>query len=408
MKVKPSGYVLLAILIFSALFVRSINFTSHLNFSKDQALFSLKALEIKNGEYLSYGPLISLAQSEEKAVYQGAGVYYLQFIFLNLGNFDPIKASFIFMIFSTLMGIPLFLGLRLLLNKKIAFLISSIYLLFPYYVDYSRFLWNPNFQLSLVPLLVLCLGLFEKYQRWWWFILTYIIAGFLFTLHFQFILVIIGIIVYHWVFKRVDIKLGLLGVVGLFIGAAQLIIFDINNNFSNLKNISFIFESTGNANLMAHYFLSLSLFILLLIAAIAKKYISEKIVITFLVVLLSVSIFIYSKKPSSGFGMVSNWSYIDEQKVNQIIKNQSLESFNITTPSYDSLSLVQKYLLRKDGFDADLDRYDNKKYLYLITSHPKLNDLNIYEINIFKPFKINRVWWINPTYKLYLIERLNY
>jgi len=143
------------IILLIALFilVRSLHFTDSLNFSTDPALFATKALEIyRNKEVLLIGPTFSINLNGRYA-FQGSVIYYYQLMFMLLGSWDPVKASYAFMIICALMTIPLYSGVKRLANERTAMLMAIIYALFPFYVNYTKFLWNPNFQLSLLPVL---------------------------------------------------------------------------------------------------------------------------------------------------------------------------------------------------------------------------------------------------------------
>src|SRR3990167_2234394 len=122
-------------LILVNILIRSVNYSEHLNFSFDQACTSTRALEIwRNKEMTLVGPGSSIVTGG-KQILQGSINYYFLLIFLLLGNFDPTISSYIFMLFSAFMLIPLYYGLKLLLNDKVAVLISIIYSLFPLYID---------------------------------------------------------------------------------------------------------------------------------------------------------------------------------------------------------------------------------------------------------------------------------
>src|SRR3989344_7706520 len=103
------------------IFIRSLHFSEFLNFSFDQAWSSTRILEIwKNKEITLVGPGSSIVVNG-KQILQGSINYYFNLIFLLLGNFDPIISSYLFMLFAGLMIIPLYLGVRYLFNKNVAF-----------------------------------------------------------------------------------------------------------------------------------------------------------------------------------------------------------------------------------------------------------------------------------------------
>src|SRR3989344_5057007 len=137
-------------LILVNILIRSVNYSEHLNFSFDQAWTSTRALEIwRNKEMTLVGPGSSIVTGG-KQILQGSINYYFLLVFLLLGNFEPLISSYLFMIFTALMIIPLFYGVKLLFNQKAAILIISLYSLLPLYIDFSSFFYDwCNFAVSL-------------------------------------------------------------------------------------------------------------------------------------------------------------------------------------------------------------------------------------------------------------------
>ena len=120
---KKSEIILLFLFLCLFIGIRTVNFTEYLNFSFDQAWSSTRVLEIwRNKEITLVGPGSSIVVNG-KQILQGSINYYFNLIFLLLGNFDPIISSYLFMLFAGLMIIPLYLGVRYLFNKNVAFFI---------------------------------------------------------------------------------------------------------------------------------------------------------------------------------------------------------------------------------------------------------------------------------------------
>ncbi len=201
-KLLKKELILLALLILVGVLIRSLHFQEYLNFSSDQATSSMKSLEIwKNKEITLVGIPITSYQYQGRQLFIGSTTYYFQLIFLLVGKFDPLISSYIFSIFSCLMMLPLFIGTKMLIDKRSGYILTILYALLPLYKNYTSFLWNPNFQFSLSPLLVLSMGLYQKYQSKKFIILTGLLMGLLLTFHYQFIVVVIGVIIYY-IYKR--------------------------------------------------------------------------------------------------------------------------------------------------------------------------------------------------------------
>lgn len=400
--------------VLGALLVRTLWFNHYLNFSTDQALFSDKALEIwRNKSIVLIGPSISFHYIG-RDFYQGSITYYFQLIFLLLGKFNPIVSSYLFTVFASFMIIPLYYGVKLLNNQKSALVISALYAFFPLYVDHTRFFWNPNFQLSLLPLLILTMGFYEKKKTPLLFFLIGLISGALLLFHYQFIVCIVGLLIYYFCFKKVVGKFSIVYLGGMFVGFSPLIIFEVRNQFYNtqtlflyITHLKEIVMNDGSSSISPHYFLSISLLLIIFLLFFISKKISLFHTLLFAGLLFMGSFFYYAKMPDRSFGMKNNWNYLDEERTHSFIVHEGLHNYNVANLGYDTMATVQKFLLNRDGSTEHFDDYYHNKYLFIIsdTSHYMKNPA--YEVNTFKPSKIIKIWKINTMYSLYLLQRIS-
>lgn len=407
---KHKDFLILILFILLFIGIRSIHFSSYLNFSSDQAMFSTKALEIyKNKRITLIGPPTSI-NIQGRVIFQGSVIYYFLLLFLKLGNFDPIVSSYIFMVFCSLMIIPLYYGMKKLTNKNITLITIIIYTLLPFYINYTRFLWNPNFQFSFIPIFIffLALALTNKKQQTLFLLILGILGGILTLFHFQFFLILVICFLYL-IIKRTSWKNLLIFSLGIILGFSPLILFELRNNFYNTRTILFFLKNKHTntiLNIQGHYFLSLSFIVIVLLLTSIKRKISPIIVSVLFFTLLFISLIIYIPKPSHGFGMVKNWNYLNEIKAHQIIKDQNLDNYNIINLIYDTKANVQKYLLKKDGINDDFTDYYTNQYLFVLNEDDNFQNDPAYEIRNFKPNKVEKRWPINSFYQLYLLKRL--
>lgn len=406
----------LTVLVLIAIVIRSLNYSESLNFSSDQGKFSIKALEILRGGNSGFsliGPSTSL-QLDGREIFQGGVIYYFQALFLFLGNLDPIKSSFIFVLFSCFMVIPLYFGVKFLTNKNKALLVSIIFCLFPVFVNYTKFLWNPNFQFSLLPLLFLFLGLYRESKKSIWLLVAGVWFGIIFQFHYQLFVGGLALLLYLRFYLKASFLQILFFIAGSLVGFAPILIFEMRNNFYNFNTLLFYLEnfkrfqgtnSASNPLANPHYLLSLIMIFLVIILSFPLK-ITQKIVIGIFGVLLIWDLLIFYPKPTQGFGMAANWSYPDEAKAFEIIKSQNLGKYNVTNLGYDTLAYVQKYLHKKDNLDTHLADYWEIYQLFVIA--PKSKDISedpAYEVRVIKPFNLVKQWEINPQYDLYLLQK---
>ncbi len=430
---KPLLKEILILLAFIAVFIliRSIHYVAYLNFSGDQASFSTKALEIwRTKKPVLIGPPISI-NLNGRQIFQGPAIYYFQLFFLLLGNFNPIVSSYLFMLFCALMIIPLYYGIKLLLNERWAIIFVAIYTLLPFYINFSRFLWNPTFQFSLLPVLILLMGLFKKNVNKWTFLGISFWLGLLLQFHYQFVLVIFGLFIYYLVLLKANLKYVGLFILGLLIGFSPLILFELRNHFYNTSTTLLLLrnwnklDKPGQGAYNAHYYLSLSFMLLLALSGLLKfllaKFISKKswllkngdriyiALLCLLIVILSAwAATKYSPTPRTAFWAASeDWNYLDDYKIYKFVKQTNIADYNIANLVYDTKAVVPKYLLKVDNVNINYEDYWHNKYLFVVEEKGKdyMTD-PAYEVKYFAPSKLLQTWHINDRYNMYLLERL--
>lgn len=416
MKIVKHNYLLdfslVVILCLLYILVRSINFIPHLNFSSEQASFALKARELFESRKIELiGPPISW-RFNGRYFFQGSITYYVMIPLLLLGNWDPVVSSYMMVLFGAVMLIPLYFGTKLLFNRKAALVLSFIFCFLPLYIDYSRFFWNPNLQFLFAPLVILWMGLFEKYKKVLFLFLVSFASGVLMLFHYQFFLVILGLIFYYLFYVKLALKNKLVFLSGFPVGFAPLIIFELRNQFYNLNtlclffiNFKEVFLGVGHQSFAFHYILSILLFIFLVLSKYISK-ISSKFLLFFGIFTGACVLIYYSIVPSHGFGMAKDWNYSVELKAHNIIKAQKVQNYNIVNLGYDTIATTQKYLLIKEGVKMNFDDYYHNDYLFLITNKQDYMKNPAYEINTFRPNMLLKTWKLNERYNLFLLKRL--
>lgn len=405
---------IILLLILTFIILRSLYFSENLNFSADQGLFSLKALELwQQKELTLVGPPTSFIY-EGRAIFQGSITYYMQLVFLLLGNWNPIAASYIFMLFCAVMVIPLYYGTKFLSNSKSALLITIIYTALPFYIEYTRFLWNPTFQLSITPLLILFLGLWKKTKHTRYLFLSGTTSGLLVLFHYQFVIALFALscVFLYKSIKNKDYEPISFFIIGVILGASPFWISELKTNFYNLSTAYYLFShrtelSQDRTSILApHYFLSLTLLCLVVITSFTKKIVSTKVVVITTLLLISLSFLNSIQKPSNGDGMIKNWNYTYEEKAYRIIRSQNLQNYNVVNLGYETIASVQKYLHAKDNQTFNFNNYSTNQYLFIITNKENYLDDPAYEISSFQNPKIINTWILNNSFNLILIERI--
>lgn len=334
-------------------------------------------------------------------------------LFLVPTHFDPLVASYLFMIFAALSIIPLYIGTKLLIDQRAAIFIVILYCLLPFYIDFTRFFWNPNFQFALTPYVIFFMGIYKKQKRPRWLFLTAFTSGALFLFHYQYTIITLGLFIYYALVQKTDRKNMVIFINGLVLGISPLLIFEIKNHFYNtqtailfLQNFDKVFGGK-KAGFSQHYLLSTSFFIWLLLLSWIQKKLKTGYLLSLFAVLFLLAVSIYGKIPSHAYGMTRDWNYLYEKKVSEIIKKENRDNYNIANLGYDNIAIVPKYLLITRGVKQNFDDYYHNQYLFVVSPRPNfMADPEMpYEVATFKPAKLLKTWKINQTYSLYLLER---
>ena len=413
-------FLLLFICIGLFIGIRSLHYVYQVNFSGDQAFCGIEALRIFKDKIITFiGPQIS-ANYEGRYIFQGPIIYYMYLFFLLLGKWDPVSSSYFFMIFCALMIVPLFFGTKKLINEKAAWIMVIIYSFFPYYINYTRFLWNSTFLLSLLPLLIFFMGVFKegKYKKMSLFFLISFWLGLLLQFHYQFVLIIAAIFVFYFLIKKIKPINILIFISGILLGFSPLIIFELRHQFYHIHTILLFIQNwskvdkPGNIT-MPHYYLAISFMLIILLLGVMSKKINK--IKYYLIIIFGLIILLYGfssniNKPVHAFwAPTSPWNYLDEKHIYEIIKSTQLKSdFNVANLAYyDTLSVVVKYFMKRDGYNINYDDYYNNKYLFVISEKDTYLSNPAYEVATFKPRVLLKQWNINARFNMVLLERLN-
>lgn len=431
---KVTVFLLLALFI-GFLFVRSVDYTEHLNFTSDQGEHATAVLKLYQEKNLTLiGSPITSVEYKGRHIFLGPAYYYMLLVFLLLANFDPIVSSYIFTIFAGLMIIPLYFGIKLLINKRAALIICLLYAFLPYYIDYSRFHWNPTYQFALLPILFLLMGLYKQYRSKWLFLGIFFWLGVLLQFHYQFFLVVLGIVAYYFIVQKENWKKIIWVVLGLVLGLSPLILFEVKNEFYNANTVLLYLQHLDDVVMVGgwqipHYYLSFSLvafvFIALLSPWVINKVLTrlniskkQKLLVQsdkvfyigagcLALVLFVWAALVHFPKPAQSFwSFAANWNYAGEVKAYEIIKKENLQHYNVANLSYyDTRAAVIKYLMKKDGVQIDFDDYNTNRYLFVVFKNGQDIDRSSYEVAIMHPSKEVKRWKLNDHYNLYLLER---
>lgn len=392
-------------LIGSFLFLRLYKIEKKVNFSMDQGLFLLRSWEIwQNKEITLIGPTASPVVNNRQ-FFQGPIIYYSIIGLMSLSGWDVVRSSYFLVGFNLLSLLLLYLTTKKIFNKKIALFTFVINVFLPFSINFSNFIWNPNILMTLTPVF-----LFLGFKSWEknkniWFIYWGTLGGICLQYHFQFGLIILATFIFLW-FRRLKIKKILSFVWGLFLGYFPLILFDLRNNFYNIKTFGQWLCSNSNESFsfQIHYFLSFVPLICIGIGWFLEK-IKNKIII--IMVFLVFIIYSFNLKLNE---KNSNWNYVVKKEiVANIIENGCPKNFNVaTTIKGDTRAYDLRYLLNINGCKSmGVEEYPSTEKLFLIAPVDRPPETEtVWEVSSLGKFKINRQEKLTENILFWELEKI--
>lgn len=367
-----------------------------MNFSMDQGTEMLRAWEIwKNKEITMLGPTAS-PEVNGRHFFNGSVVYYWLVGLGLLTRWEPVGIAWGLAIMSLISLGFWWLAVRSCWGEKTAWIMVLIWTLLPKAIDFGPLIWNPNMLLILTGPIA-----------FFWTKRNYVGLGIMLGLalqcHFQAGLIIILIGITMMLRKCGGIE-WLKIIVGGIVGYAPLLIFDIRNNFYNIKTLGeWLVTPKKDFGVQEFYFLE---FLPLLVALVAKFLTKNKSLIRLVIIgLLSWSIY------EVGFlkqakGMATDWRYIDLKKTGEIIKKEAGNNFNIVnTLSGDIRFYPLRYWLIKEGKAPMAEnKYENMGEVWVVKYNLQSTIINLqsepWELEVNKDKKVAGTWKINDKVEL--------
>jgi len=404
MKIK---ILIFLFLIGSFFFLRLYKIGERVNFSMDQGIFLSRSWEIyKNKEITLIGPTASPVV-HGRHFFQGPGIYYSLVFLMMLSNWNVVAASYFLVFFNFLSVAVLYLVGEKMFNKKVGLIATSIYIFLPITIHFSNFIWNPNILLTLVPFFIF-LGVksFEN-KKWWNYLIWGILGGICFQFHFQFFLILLFTLIFL-IFKKQNWKNIILYISGIILGYSPLLIFDLRNNFYNIKTILewLRYGNDGKFGFEDYYILSFVPFFCLGLAWVLNKLKNKIILILLMIFLIVYSGFYFVKINQKGaLGMAKDWSYpLEKQTVKEILKDGCPKNFEVASMiNGDTVAYPLRYLLEVEGCNPmGVDEYSKAEKLFIVTPNNRsLEKETVWEVVNIGKFNIDKKILLNDKISLY-------
>lgn len=421
--IKRNYFFLLLVVIF--LFIRFYHLEASLNFSGDQGMHFLDIWNIYHTKNITLvGPASSFTVFG-RSFYTGSAPYYLLLPLLVLTNWNPLSISYLLILFSLVVIVDLYKVIAGN-NKKTADYFLVLCTFSTILIDYSRFLWHPNF---LIPVGGLILGILmylskiadKNKTRLGSNVFRYLTLGFVLGLglqfHYSFLLAIVLAAVWLIYVKRLNVLRTLLLITGFISGFFPIILFELRHNFYNLRTLLlFLTVNTGTSAQLffippVYYFFPVILAVFWGIAVILTKLDKKNKTISFIFMTIFIVYSLIKELPTplGGFKMVEGWNYQGIKKAEQIMLQENKTDYNVVDIlTGDSRALAIRFLLTRDGKPPmGVVDYPRAKALFVYSkvSSDIILKGELWEVGSAMPLTLTKEWNLQNGIKLYLLEK---
>lgn len=402
------------------LFLRFFRLSELTNFTSDQGYLLLGAGQIIWERKISLiGPMVISKIVEGRGFFLGPLFYWFLVPLMVIAGFDPIKITWIFILLNLLAGLIIYKIGSDFFNKKVGLIAFSFFTFSPFFIEYSRFIWNPNLLALIGSGFLYALFSLNKKPTLLPFFLAGVLAGIGAGIHYSGLLLVLVFLMFITWKKLWKLKGVLLFFLGFLISSTPLLLFELRHNFYNIQTLFFIIRSGGlqsseNLTFQWHYFLVLAPAVLLLGAKIIERLFSfNRIVgLEFLVFLLVFFILRIDFLRNHGFTMPEGWNIKGVQKAAALIhQDQKGKNYNVASLlDGDTRALPFRFFLKTLGEEPlSVEDYPESQTLYVITpkmSKEQILQYPVWEIQTILPASFVWIREIQNEIYLYRLDRL--
>lgn len=413
-------YLFLSIIILIFLFLRLYHLRESFNFGSDQGATLLETYNVyqeKKWTLISAGG--SSWTSSGRYIFFSSLLYYILMPVLILARWNPLSVSY-FLIFLQLVSLVIIYEILTLIHKDraTAAIFAVLFSFSPDLVNYSRFVWSPNFLIPISAMILAFILLlrtpFKKKGLISLFLGLLFAAGF--QINYSFILVMAVSMIWIILQKRLQARHFFLMFTAFLIGISPLLLFEFRHDFYNLRTFLLILTQKGKTDsafrFNDHYILGLIPMVVYFLSVIFGKLkkISRIITFVFIMIFVIYSAAVILPYPKRGFTMVEGWNYPGVKKTASIILSQRKSKYNIVDLlTGDTRAMGLRYLLTIEGSPPmSVTNYPKSEYLFIYSKDPidKILKGSLWEIDTVKPVNVINRWYIQNGIYLYLVEKV--
>jgi hypothetical protein len=405
----------LCLLLLVYFFFRLYQLPSNLNFSDDQGRILLETYNIWQEKKLTLiGPPTSVSV-DGRQFFHGSITYYFLMPIMALFNWQVIAGSYFLIGLNLISLFLIYFSAKKLFGYKSGIISALAFAVFPETVFYTKFIWNPNYLFLISSLIISLLAGLWNLKPSLKNIFIGILLGLGLQFHYQVILLSLILVPYLFLKSKSKLSTLALTVLGFCLGYLPIIIFELRNNFYNLKTIYFILRQGGTSQtslVQNHYYLSFIPFIIVYFFGYLTKLSKTQKWLNFVIGLfLGWSVFASWNQINTNRGMPGDWRFPYLQQAAKVIQDQNPNNFNIANIiSGDTRAHALRYLLTvKNIQPMGFEDYPQAQNLYVISSLSEKETKNhpVWEIQSFNG-KITQHWPLDPNNQFHLYLMTNH
>lgn len=397
--------------------VRLWHFEELMGFTLDQALHISETYEMVNNHQIRLiGPMVSAKTALGRGFFAGPVYYYLLAVLGVFSNWDAVLITKILIIAWWLTSLMIILWLGKRFSWLVGVMSYGIFAAWPYLVQFSRKIWNPNYlPLVGVPLFWLLGSEKKKIPLGQLFLIGFLTGlGLNFDYSSGLWLPFLLFFLIKWL-KEKRLKFWGFGLVllGGILAELPLLLFELRHNFYNLRTIWFFIKHAGGFRISFYnFFLPLVPVIFWLIGfclhRLEKNYgFAKTLGLSLLVIVLLFLNIDFQGRYLVGFPV--GWNVPLQKRTASLICQEARGTeFEIAaTISGDTRATDLRWWLSKAGcLPMGVEEYPLAETLYLVAPQERPpEEETVWEVSAMKPFLVDKEIPLNDKLFLYKLVR---
>ncbi len=410
------NFLILFSLFLAAFFIRFYNFENRITFGPEQARSLMVSSNYIQDKPSLLGQEYFRANSFGHKLYTSALFNYTLVPLLLITDYNPLRITAFFGLLNLLTGIVIYFLVKKMVNIKVAYGATILFLFNSYMIYHSMFIWVLNY----LPLL----GILNFYLLWKVknkesknldIFLLGIILGVGFGLEYLYLLAVFISLFFVVKYLKDKVKSILLLFIGAVVGDFTQVLFDLRHNFYHLNSLwryaLDTFSGKSDAGFVYYHFLEFWPVVMVITAVLL---IYKYKVNNFLLFLLF-GFYIYFNLSSSlvnfqkPVGMLDGLKYRDLKTASSIVATYASDNFNVVTlydfdtRGYTLRYLVQQVYGKKPQNDISYKNVD--EIFALAGNNYDFKNNNPWELNSFKPYNVVKLDDIGSGFGLYKLTK---